>query len=124
MTWPPRIGEPLPRATEALGVREKLINYSLDIAHESGGSKARGFERILGIAISHVDYVEEAILTAVLTAPVQTVRDNRPHGFNCLVEFPLSGIGRKATRVVGLRTTWELANATAPPRLITAYLRP
>lgn len=124
MAWPPRIGEPLPRAAEAIGVREKLIGYSLDITHESGGPKARGFEQILGIAISHVDYVEEAIMAGILTASVQTVRDNRLHGFNCLVEFPLSGIGRKATRMVDLRTTWELVSAASPPRLVTAYLRP
>jgi hypothetical protein len=68
--------------------------------------------------------VEEAIMAEILTAPVQTVRDNRPHGFNCLVEFPISGIGRKATRIVDLRTTWEFASASAPPRLVTAYLKP
>jgi hypothetical protein len=114
----------LPRAAEAIGVREKLIGYSLDLTHESGGPKARGFGQILGITISHVACVEEAIMTGILTAPVQTVRDNRLHGFNCLVEFTLSGVDQKATRVVDLKTIWELASPASPPRLITAYLRP
>jgi hypothetical protein len=32
----------LPRAAEALGVREKLADYSLEVTHEDGGPKARG----------------------------------------------------------------------------------
>ncbi len=51
MGWPPKAGEALPQVAEALGVREKLSDYSLNVTHEDGGPKARGFERILGITI-------------------------------------------------------------------------
>ncbi len=114
----------MPRAADAVGVRDKLLNYSLDITHASGGPKAYGFERILGITRADIDYLEDAIRTAILTAPIKSVRNNHRYGAGCLVEFPLRGINRKSGRVVDLRTTWELASPSAPPRLATAYLRP
>lgn len=47
MGWPPQVGELLPRAEEAIGVRYKLATYSLDPFHEDGGPKAKGFAQIL-----------------------------------------------------------------------------
>lgn len=61
MTWPPKAGEPLPWAAEAIGVRRKLVGYSLNSTHEDGGPKARGFELILGITVDDVDHLESAI---------------------------------------------------------------
>lgn len=124
MTWPPKIGEPLPRAEEAIGVRKKLLDYSLDVTHEHGGPKARGFERILGITIDDVDYVEDSIRTGILATPIRSIRDNAPYGVNCVVEFPLQGVGERSMRMIDLRTTWILVDAVAQPRLLTAYLRP
>src|SRR5207245_6945225 len=100
MTWPPRVGEPLPRAAEAIGVREKLLNYSLDMTHERGGPKARGFERILGITIDHIDHLEAEIRAGILVAPISATRDAIPTGFNCLVELPVHGIGAKSGRLI------------------------
>ena len=45
---PPAVGELLPRAADAFGLRYKLETYSLDPTHKRGGPKARGFELILG----------------------------------------------------------------------------
>jgi hypothetical protein len=42
---PPQIGELLPRAEDAYGVREKLLNYSLKSGHPRG--KAEAFARVL-----------------------------------------------------------------------------
>ncbi len=67
MTWPPRIGEPLPRAADAIGVRRKLADYSLDVTHEYGGPKARGFSLILGVTIDDLDYLEAAIRDGILS---------------------------------------------------------
>jgi uncharacterized protein DUF6883 len=124
MDWPPKIGVPLPRAAEALGVREKLVGYSLDIAHEQGGPKARGFERILGITIKEIDHLEAEIRTGILTAPVEAVRDRPPYGIHCEVRVAIRGLGDKRERIVGATTGWELAFPGAAPRLTTAYLRP
>lgn len=124
MAWPPTIGEPLPRSAEATGVRRKLSTYSLDAAHKSGGPKARGFELILGITIRDIGYLEGAIQTGVLMAPISGVRIRPPYGVHCEVRVPVRGLGAKAGRVIEVRTAWELADADAAPRLVTAFLRP
>jgi hypothetical protein len=64
--WPPKAGELLPRGAEAIGVRGKLVGYSLNPAHKRGGSKARGFERILGITIEDLGYLEAAVQAGFL----------------------------------------------------------
>jgi hypothetical protein len=66
---PPAEGELLAGAAEAFGVRYKLETYSLDVNHKSGGPKAQGFERILGITIDDVDYLEAMILDGVQITP-------------------------------------------------------
>lgn len=123
-SWPPQVGKPLPLAGEAFGVRRKLATYSLDPANEVGGSKARGFERILGITIEDIDYLEGAIQTGILVVPVSAVRDNPPWGPKCVVTVPLRGRGEKQTRIVNVRTVWEIASSRVPPRLVNAYLKP
>jgi hypothetical protein len=124
MSWPPKVGEPLPNAADAIGVREKLLRYSLNATHKYGGPKAHGFRQILGITIHHVDYVENSIRLAILTAPIRSLRTNPHRGINCVVEFQLRGVRDKKARAINLRTSWELVEADAPPRLVTAYLRP
>ncbi len=123
MTWPPKVGDPLPCAAEAVGDRRKLATYSLDKAHEDGGPMARGFERILGITIRDIDYLEGAIQTGILTVAVSGVRDNLPWGINCAVVVPVRGRGEKSGRIADVRTAWLLAGAGAPPCLVTAFPR-
>jgi hypothetical protein len=121
---PPTVGELLPRADEATGVRYKLETYSLDATHEDGGPKARGFECILGIRIEAIDYLEAQIMARVLDIPVSVIRDNSPYGVKCTVDMPISGIGAKADRIANVRTVWALDSPGAPPRLVTAYPKP
>jgi hypothetical protein len=105
-------------------VREKLTGYSLDMAHEHGGAKARSFERILGISIEDVGHLEAEIRTGVLTAPVRAVRDRSPYGIHCEVRVAIRGLGNKSDRVVEAATGWEFAFPGAAPRMTTAYLKP
>ncbi len=121
---PPVVGDLLPRGAEAFGVRRKLEAYSLDINHDDGGPKARGFERILGITIDAIDYLEAQILARILDTPISEVRDNAPHGVNCVVDMPIAGIGAKADRVATVRTVWIFDRPGAPPRFVTAIPRP
>src|SRR5262245_56367656 len=124
MAWPPRVGELLPRADEAIGVRYKLATYSLDRDHPLGGPKARGFAVILGITASSIDYLEAQVCSGVLGAPIASVRPNPPYGVSCVVEFQLQGVGDYHRRVANLRTVWTLKNRNSRPRLANAYLRP
>ncbi len=120
----PIVGKPLPRAAEAFGVRHKLATYSLDLTHKRGGPKARGFEKILGITIDAIDYLEAQILARVLDTPIREIRDNTPYGIKCTIDMPISGIGAKADRTVKIRTVWAFDQPGAPPRLVNAYPKP
>ncbi len=124
MAWPPRIGEPLPQAKEAVGIRRKLLDYSLNPTHERGGPKAHGFERILGITVDHVDHLEAEIRAGILTVPVSAIRSAIPAGFNCVVDVPIGGLGAKSRRLIAVRTVWLLTDETAVPRMTTAFVRP
>jgi hypothetical protein len=117
----PAVGELLPRAAEAFGVRVKLETYSLALAHPDGGPKALGFRRILGITIDAIDYLEAQIMARVLDTPVCEVRDNPPYGVNCVVDIQVHGIGAMANRVATVRTAWLISTAGDPPRLVSAY---
>jgi uncharacterized protein len=119
--WPPQVGQLLPRAADAFGARVKLTTYSLDVTHDSGGPKARGFDRILAITIEDIGYLEGAIYTGILLIPVSQVRDNAPYGIKCAVDIPVRGIGAKADRVITIRTVWQFDEPDAPPRLVTAF---
>jgi hypothetical protein len=120
----PAVGELLPRAAEAFGVRCKLATYSLDLAHKDGGPKALGFKLILGIALTNIDYLVGAIQTGILLAPVSSVRDKSPWGINCVVTVPVRGFREKNDRVVNVKTAWRVAGPGAPPQLVSAYCRP
>lgn len=124
MGWPPKVGETLPRADQPVGVREKLAGYSLNAAHGDGGPKARGFERVLGVTIADIDYVEAAIGEGIAATPITSVRDNAPYGVNCVVDITVRGLGERENRLAALRTVWELTGAAARPRLVSAYLKP
>jgi hypothetical protein len=123
MGWPPEVGELLPRAEEAFGIRNKLVTYSLAIDHHEGGPKARGLESILGFSLSSAAQLEAEIRQAIREVPIAAVRENPPYGINCVVDFSLQGIGVRSEVVARMRTIW-LAKRVAPPRLISAYLKP
>jgi hypothetical protein len=118
------VGELLPRAEEAIGVRYKLATYALDMEHEVGGPKAQGFARILGITIDSIDYLESEIHAGIRDTPISSVRNNCPYGLSCVVEFPLRGVGGYEGRVVKVRTIWQFAATGTRPRLISALLKP
>lgn len=124
MPWPPRVGAPLPGAADAIGIRKKLIDYSLNPTHERGGAKARGFQQILGITFEDADYLEAEIRAGILIKPVTGIRPAIPTGFNCLVKVPIRGISAKSNRLVTVRTAWLLSEPGAFPRMTTAFLKP
>jgi len=122
MPWPPIIGEPLPNAAEAFGIREKLVAYCLNADHEIGGPKAQGFRRILGIDLADLDYLADALSEGARSAPITSVRDNTPFGLLCEVRIAVAGFGEHRDRVALVTTSWELRHAGEAPRLVTAYI--
>jgi hypothetical protein len=86
-----------------------------------GGPKARGFEKILGITLEDIDYLEGAIYTGITLVPVSEVRDNEPWGIKCVVLIPVRGRNEKSGRLVDVITSWEIRDTGALPRLVTAF---
>jgi hypothetical protein len=122
VTWPPIVGDRLPRAAEAFGITEKLVTYSLNIDHRDGGPKAKGFEQILGITLADVDYLVNTLRAGVLDAAITDVRGNAPYGLLCEVCVSVAGLRERSSRVVSVTTSWELQHADDRPRLVTAYI--
>jgi hypothetical protein len=82
-SWPPQIGELLPRSEDAYGVQEKLLNYSLKAGHPRG--KAEAFARVLAVTADDLECIAEGLLSGVRTSPVSGVRPAGAHGFHCEV---------------------------------------
>lgn len=124
MSWPPTIGQTLPRAHAAHGIEEKLRAYSLNTEHEVGSHKARVFRSALGITLEDVDHLVEQLLRGVLAAPITAVRDNAPHGLLCEVLVSVRGIGDAAADFAITTTVWEYRSSEDAPRLVSAYIDP
>jgi hypothetical protein len=108
-SWPPRAGEPLPRAAEAWSESQKWSEWIL--AERGHGAE---FERVLRVSLDDVDALWNAIAERVL---VRRVRDLGAHGVNCEVDSELAIAGRTAN----VRTVWNCAEPPAGPRLVSAY---
>lgn len=104
-------------------MREKLTDYSLNAGNEAGGPTPRGFALILGITLEHLDHLEAELRAGILTTPVGSVCDNAPHGYNCVVDVPVRGVGDKRERTINIRTVSEISGREARPRLISGYPR-
>lgn len=122
MSWPPTIGERLPRGADARGVESKLRAYSLNQEHEIGSHKARVFQSALGIGLDDIDYLVDQLHAGIGDAPISDVRDNAPHGILCEVVVTVQGIGAAAGRAVSVTTSWEFRSPEDAPRLVSAYI--
>jgi hypothetical protein len=114
MGWPPRIGDPLPRATDAWCAQDKLTDWIL-----SEGGHGPEWNRIFRVTVDDLDLVWESITEGVLTAAITAIRQPNT-GIGCEVLFELKVNGRVAFVV----TAWHYADANAMPRLVTAYPKP
>jgi hypothetical protein len=114
MNWPPRIGEPLPRAGEAWCESSKWDGWIL--AERGHGPE---WSRVFQVDRCQWKRVWEAIAAAMLAEPVSKIRGPGAHGLSCRVDTQLSVGARRAP----VRTAWHYADADSPPRLVSAYPR-
>ena len=98
------------------------MTYSLKLDHPDGGAKAKGFEQILGITLSDVDYLANTLREEVLNAVITNVRESALFGVTCGVRVPVMGLRERSDRVVAVTTGWQLCHADDRPRLVTAYI--
>jgi hypothetical protein len=122
VSWPPQIGELLPRADDAHGVEEKLAAYPLKPDHPSGGAKAAGFARVLAITSEDLDYLASSLLAGLREIPVSAVRDRDDGSVLCEVIVPVRGLRGCADRVGAVLTSWHIRWEQDPPRLVTAFI--
>jgi hypothetical protein len=122
MSWPPTIGEPLPRAQDAHGVLDKLRGYSLNLEHSEGSHKARVFRSVLGITLDDADHLADQLCAGIRETPVSEVRDNPPYGVLCEVPVSVAGVRGLASRSAVITTSWEYRSAEDTPRLVSAYI--
>jgi len=123
VSWPPQIGELLPRAQDAFGVHEKLASYSLNLQHSDGGHKAVLFAAVLDITAADVDYLAEALIVGIAGTSVRAVRENAPHGYLCEVRIGVRGLRARSDRTAVVVTAWEIARDGDAPRLVTALIK-
>lgn len=97
--------------------REKLERYLLNPEHEVGRHKARVFASALGIRQRDWEYLRGRLETAVVDAPVSSVRQTRWGDLYELV-LAVDGLNGQTHRVM---TVWLVAGEE-PPRLVTAYV--
>ncbi|ADB48694.1 DUF6883 domain-containing protein [Conexibacter woesei] len=122
MPWPPAIGDLLPLAEHACGIRRKLLTYSLAHEHERGGDKARAFLLALSIERAHVDHLEAELRAGVRVTPISRV-DVKRHGFLFQVRIPVRGVMLHRNRVLPVTTGWHVPEEGMAPRLASAYLK-
>jgi hypothetical protein len=113
VSWPPKIGEPLPRADAAWYEPVKLHAWVL--AERGHGAE---WQRVFHVGAEDNKRVWEAIFAAVQEARIATVRDRGAKGVICGVEVQLS-LGDRAASV---RISWHYVNDQSAPRLVTAYI--
>jgi hypothetical protein len=115
MTWPPEVGDPLPRAAEAWCTREKWANW---ILAEQGHGPEWG--HVLHVDPSQWEALWEAIAAAVIGALIETVRNLGATGVSCGVALELEIEGRTASVI----SAWHYGTEGSAPRLVTAYPKP
>jgi hypothetical protein len=103
----PRIGEPLPRADEAVIPRAKLFEYALNPDNPKGRHKAMVFKRALAIQQRDWKYLHDAILAVLPDHRVSSVR--RPTRVDGMTTFgvivPIRGLNGRTLPVL---TAWML----------------
>ena len=106
----------LPRASEALVERQKLLGYLLSTTHPEGRPKAELFARF-GFTADNWELLQEALRRhGAGNAVVQEI--GSVHGVRYIVEGPLDSPSGGAPM---MRTVWILEGGTGAPRLVTAY---
>ena len=108
----------LPNADRAVISIEKLVNYALDVTHNTGMHKAFVFESVLGYTTENAARLTENIKNNVDKFPAVHKGSNL-YGEKYEVIMQLVGAnGRKAEVVTG----WIIDNGSDTPRLVTAYI--
>lgn len=114
MSWPPKTGEPLPRAA-SIWFEQSKLEWIL-------GAEGHGHEwaRVFHVDSGDWNRVWRAITEATPGTMIKEVRERSPHGITCGIQVALTINDRSARTLV----SWHYAIEIAAPRLVTAYPTP
>ncbi len=107
----------LPKGDCAIVDPRKLLEYSLNRAHEDGQHKAIVFEQLLGIGPDTADQLIAALKIAASEGEAVIGRKDH-YGQRYIIDFAFSGPGGSAT----VRSVWIIQAETVVPRLVTCYI--
>lgn len=113
MPWPPRIGDPLPRAEYAWYEQRKL---EWILGEEGHG---REWAHVFRVEPEDMAQIWRAIADEMPGTAITEVRES-PYGMTCGVEAALTINDRRALTLI----SWHYAVEIAAPRLVTAYPTP
>jgi hypothetical protein len=96
----------------------KLEDYSLNPFHREGRHKARVFASVLGIGLSNVAVLREAILNAAADSDKAEARGDNGFGEVFRLRFEMKTERASAT----VLTSWVVRRGEDFPRLTTCYI--
>lgn len=97
-------GRTTPRRRASGGIRDKLVAYCLNLDHEIGGAKARGFLEIFGIGRDDAENLAQAVQDGVIDAPVTEARarlTRRPRRCRSCSSLDADGVGAAVAASAG-----------------------
>ena len=114
------ISEEFRNPDELIIPENKLVNYCLNKAHETGGSKAVAFEKYLGYTQENSKKLDELIRKNIRSAEI-VERKADEYGRTFQARFFVVDLqGKKILMVTG----WKYGKSDDYPRLTSAYLKP
>lgn len=114
VSWPPTIGERLPRAESAWCTQAKLTDWVL-----GARGHADEWRRVFRVGGEDAEFIWDSIAEAVPRYRVTEVRGKGSAvSYGVLIELQIND------RIAPVLTAWHYQDAKASPRLVTAYPRP
>ncbi|RMX19005.1 hypothetical protein EBQ34_01225 [Vandammella animalimorsus] len=117
--------EPLPGAKDAVIPRAKILDYSLNPEHPSGGHKARVLQSMLGFNLESANAFEQALRQGLLKTPAtlnpESDVDRQWRHRRYTVQMYVTGPNGKSAVVT---TAWKIHNddPLRAPHLVSAYI--
>lgn len=108
----------LPNSKRAFVDLAKLVDYSLNSEHESGGHKARVFRAALGVTIDDAEWLRSELLKMAEEGDA-SIGEASQFGQKYIIDATLTR--NEQTAIV--RTAWIIENGKDFPRLVTCYVK-
>ena len=108
----------LANADHAVGIDEKLVQYSLNDQHADGMHKARVFKSVLGYDRHNIQELRNQIKEGIQREPAIPGEVDE-HGVRFTVDIPVTGPAGAAT----IRTGWIYRPEANAPRMITGFVK-